>query len=76
MYSVVHCIIIDFIMTMSMCSFRYGVEIEATTGISIPHIPSETLAVFRQHLESFNDWALVGKNKDLYMWKYRNSPNG
>ncbi len=39
---------------------RYNVSLEATTGLGVPMIPPETKAVFQQHLESFNDWALVG----------------
>ena len=58
---VLHNVLLNFYIAVHLGS-RYGVEIEATTGIGVPHIPPETLAVFRQHLDSFNDWALVGKN--------------
>ncbi|KAI0241392.1 ATP synthase mitochondrial F1 complex assembly factor 2 [Lamellibrachia satsuma] len=39
---------------------RYGVRIKPTTGLGVPHIPKETKDVFRQHLLSYNNWALTG----------------
>ena len=36
-------------------------RIEQTTGLGIPHIPEETKNVFRQHLLSYNNWALTGQ---------------
>ena len=40
---------------------RYAVDLEVTSGIMPPVIPEATKHVYRQHLLSFNDWALVGK---------------
>ncbi|ELU12261.1 hypothetical protein CAPTEDRAFT_114697 [Capitella teleta] len=39
---------------------RYHIYIEATTGFGVPTVPTETREIFRQHLQSFNDFALVG----------------
>jgi ATP synthase F1 complex assembly factor 2 len=39
---------------------RYNVELSVTSGLGVPHVPDTTKDVFRQHLNSFNDWALVG----------------
>lgn len=39
---------------------RFGVKVEATTGLGVPSIPAHTTDVLTQHLKSFNDWALVG----------------
>ena len=40
---------------------RYNVVMHPTTGIAPPIVPDETRQVFKQHLESYNDWALVGE---------------
>ncbi|KAK2181659.1 hypothetical protein NP493_386g04016 [Ridgeia piscesae] len=39
---------------------RYGVRIQPTTGLGVPHVPEETKNVFRQHMQSYNNWALTG----------------
>jgi ATP synthase F1 complex assembly factor 2 len=39
---------------------RYGVQLEVTTDIGVPHVPPETKNAFRQHLNSYNLWALTG----------------
>jgi hypothetical protein len=41
--------------------YRYDVLVEPTTGLGVPHVPEETIQTFRQHLNSYNDWALVGE---------------
>ena len=46
---------------MTLC-FRYEVELEPTTGIGVPSIPDETLKTFRDHLLTFNSWAINGEN--------------
>jgi len=40
---------------------RYGVHLEVTTGLGVPVIPPTSKEVLRQHLNSYNDWALVGQ---------------
>ena len=39
----------------------YDVKIPVTSGFAILCIPDVTREVFQQHLNSFNDWSLVGK---------------
>merc|ERR1712004_19385 len=39
---------------------RYDVKIKATKGIAMPDIPIETMHTFKQHLISYNSWALAG----------------
>ncbi|XP_077980599.1 ATP synthase mitochondrial F1 complex assembly factor 2-like [Glandiceps talaboti] len=39
---------------------RYNVNIHATTSLMGPEISPETREVFRQHLKSYNTWAIVG----------------
>lgn len=38
----------------------YNVELPLTSGFAVLCIPDTSREVFRQHLNSFNDWALVG----------------
>jgi len=38
----------------------YNVEIPVTSGFAVLQIPAASREVFRQHLDSFNDWSLVG----------------
>jgi len=38
----------------------YDVNIPVTSGFAVLSIPDASREVFRQHLNSFNDWALVG----------------
>ena len=40
---------------------RYYVDMVPTTGIATPFVPEETRNIFAGHLESHNDWALLGK---------------
>jgi len=39
---------------------RYGVNVEVTTDLHVPHVPAETKELFRQRLKSFNLWSLTG----------------
>jgi Zn-dependent protease len=50
-----------------LASFRYGVQLSATSGLGVPVIPDATKEVFRQHLNSFNSWAIVG-SLTLFVW--------
>jgi len=43
---------------MLFCS--YDVKIPVTSGFAVLCIPEESHKVFRQHLNSFSDWSLVG----------------
>lgn len=40
---------------------RYDIEIESTTGLLPPEVPSSTYNKLRRHLLSYGDWALFGK---------------
>jgi len=42
-------------------SRRYAVKIPVTSGFDVLHVPDATREVFQQHLNSFNDWSLVGR---------------
>ncbi|CAG2239948.1 ATP12 [Mytilus edulis] len=39
---------------------RYDIEIESTTGLLPPEVPSSTYNKLRRHLLSYGDWALFG----------------
>jgi len=39
---------------------RYGVDIQATTGLGVPQISAESHHLLKQHLLSYSSWALVG----------------
>ena len=38
----------------------YNVEIPVTSGFAVLHTPDASREVFQQHLNSFNEWSLVG----------------
>ena len=42
------------------CHFSYNVVIGSSSNILGPEIPQETNDTFRQHLSSYNFWALTG----------------
>jgi len=48
---------------------RYGIEMEATTGLGVPFIPEETRDIFYQHFMSYNDWSLVGIQQAIEVTK-------
>ncbi|CAH1795401.1 unnamed protein product, partial [Owenia fusiformis] len=39
---------------------RYNIVLEPTVTIAQPLVPAETVEVFRQHLQSYSDWSLIG----------------
>lgn len=39
---------------------RFGVHIKVTNDFAALHVSPQTLAILRQHLNSYGDWSLVG----------------
>ena len=58
MYPYIEMILLSTPALFVFCS--YNVEIPVTSGFAVLHIPDASREVFRQHLDSFNNWSLVG----------------
>jgi len=54
---------------MLLCAVdgSYSVEIPVTSGFATLHIPDASRQVFVQHLQSFNDWSLVGMFVSIFV---------
>ncbi|XP_051877836.1 ATP synthase mitochondrial F1 complex assembly factor 2 [Pristis pectinata] len=48
---------------------RYNVEIGSSTNILGPNIPKESKETFKQHLSSYNFWALIGLEYVIHQLK-------